>query len=138
MSVVGGPRKDSQFADRWEARMYETLLDRYRRTHPGTHVVLLFGHARGFAENLLAPDGTDDPHGLPNFVVADAGMPAYAPPEQGGFYHYALFHAREDGTVEFAVQPVLASITVVAGSATLAAGQDERLTATGTAPTGDD
>lgn len=130
--------QDSQFADRWEARMYEALVARYQDTHPHTHVVLLFGHARGFAENLLDPLGRDDPHGLPNFVVADAGMPAYAPADQGGFYNYGLFHVLPDGDVQFAVQPTLASLAVTAPAPTLAAGRTAQLSATGTTPTGDD
>ncbi|MFL6072775.1 MAG: phosphodiester glycosidase family protein [Mycobacteriales bacterium] len=132
------PRADSQFADRWEAHMYEKLLARYQETHRGTHVVLLFGHSRGFSENLLDANGVDSPGGLPNFVVADAGSPPYAPTDQGGFYHYALFHVLNDGTVQFAVQPVLASVAVTAPHTTLARGTSEQLTATGTTVTGDD
>lgn len=132
------PRADSQFTDRWEAQMYEALLTRYQNTHPGTHVMLLFGHARGFAENLLDQYGDNVAGGLPNFVVADAGSPAYAPVDQGGFYNYGLFHVLPDGTVQFAVQPVLASIKVTAPQPSLTAGAGERLTATGTSVTGDD
>lgn len=77
------PVKTSQFADSYEAQMYELLAERYQKTHPNIHVVLLFGHARGFAENLLDQYGNDDVHGLPNFVIADVGVPAYAPPDQG-------------------------------------------------------
>jgi len=49
-----------------------------------------------------------------------------------------LFHVLPDGTVEFAVQPVLASIAVTAPRPSLTAGQTEQLAATGTTPTGDD
>jgi exopolysaccharide biosynthesis protein len=132
------PRADSQFTDRWEAQMYEQLLIRYQNTHPGTHVMLLFGHARGFAENLLDQYGNNVAGGLPNFVVADAGSPAYAPVDQGGFYNYGLFHVLPDGTVQFAVQPVLASIAVTAPQPALTAGAGERLTAMGTSVTGND
>ncbi|HEX6498726.1 MAG TPA: phosphodiester glycosidase family protein [Micromonosporaceae bacterium] len=135
------PRADSQFADRWEARMYEALMQRYQRTHPNTHVLLLFGHSRGFSETMIDPSGantTAEAGGLPNFVVADAGSPPYAPTDQGGFYHYALFHALPDGTVEFAVQPVFASVTVAPPAGPLAVGGTVTLTATGTTVTGDD
>ncbi|MGI8867507.1 MAG: phosphodiester glycosidase family protein [Mycobacteriales bacterium] len=131
------PRADSQFTDRWEAQMYEALLARYQRTHPGVHVLLLAGHARGFAEELLDPAGTATSTGLPNFVVADAGSPPYATPDEGGFYHYALFHVGADGTVQFAVQPVLASVAIAA-PAPLALGGTETLTATGTSVSGTD
>jgi hypothetical protein len=124
------PRADSQFSDRYEAQMYEQLVARYQQTHPGVHVLLLFGHSRGFAEAMV--------DGLPNFVVADAGSPPYAPTDQGGFYHYALFHVLQDGTVQFAVQPVLASVTVTAPSSTLAPGDNLALSATGTTVTGND
>ena len=129
---------NSQFADRWEAQMYETLAAAYQASHPQTHVVLLFGHARGVAEQLLTPTGEQSADGLPNFTVADAGVPAYATVDQGGFYNYALFHVLPNGDVQFAIQPVLDSIAVTAPSDSLAAGSTEQLTATGTTPTGDD
>ncbi|MFJ2956464.1 phosphodiester glycosidase family protein [Streptomyces sp. NPDC087270] len=132
------PRADSQFTDRWEARMYEALVQRYQRTHPGVHVLMMFGHARGFAEDLREPDGTDAPGGIPNFVVADLGTPPYATPDQGGFFNYGLFHILPDGTVQFAVQPLLASVAVTAPAPSLARGGKERLTATGTSIAGDD
>ena len=118
--------------------MYEQLFANYQASHPGTHVVLLNGQARGFAEQVLDPLGNSDPRGLPNFDVADSGVPAYAPVNQGGFYNYVLFHVLPDGTVQFAVQPVLDSIAVTAPStATLSPGSTEQLTAVGTTPTGD-
>jgi hypothetical protein len=129
--------RDSQFADRWEARMYEALVARYQATHPWVHVVCLFGHARGFAENLLDPAGRNVADGLPNFVVADVGMPPYAPVDQGGFYNYGLFHVLPNGDVQFVVQPTLASIAVSAPGA-VRVGDSVRLSAVGTTPTGDD
>jgi len=132
------PIANSQFADRYEAQMYEQIAENYQRSHPWQHVILLFGHARGLAEQILDPDGTQDPHGLPNFTVADAGVAAYAPVSQGGFYNYALFHVLPDGTVQFAFQPVLDSIAVSAPQPSLKVGAREQFTATGTTPTGDD
>jgi exopolysaccharide biosynthesis protein len=137
------PIANSQFSDRYEAQMYEQLAEDYQKTHPWRHVILLFGHARGVAEQVLDPDGTPDPNGLPNFTVADAGVPAYATVNQGGFYNYALFHILPDGTIQFAFQPVLDSIAVTAppypqGRASLTRGGKEQLTAAGTTPTGDD
>jgi hypothetical protein len=132
------PIANSQFSDRYEAQMYEQIAEDYQRSHPWQHVILLFGHARGLAEQVLDPDGAPDPNGLPNFTVADAGVAAYAPVDQGGFYNYALFHILPDGTVQFAFQPVLDSIAVTAPQPTLAIGAREQLTATGTTPTGDD
>jgi Bacterial Ig-like domain (group 2) len=70
--------------------------------------------------------------------TADAGVPAYATVDQGGFYNYALFHILPDGTIQFAFQPVLDSIAVTAPQPTLKIGAREQLTATGTTPTGDD
>jgi hypothetical protein len=132
------PVANSQFSDRYEAQMYEQIAEDYQRTHPWQHVMLLFGHARGVAEQILDPDGTPDPNGLPNFTVADAGVAAYAPADQGGFYNYALFHVLPNGTIQFAFQPVLDSIAVTAPQPSLAIGGQEQLTATGTTPTGDD
>lgn len=129
---------NSQFADRWEAQMYETLAATYQASHPQTHVVLLFGHARGVSEQLLSPTGQLSADALPNFVVGDAGVPAYATVDQGGFYNYALFHVLPSGDVQFAIQPVLSSITVTAPADSLVSGSTEQLTAAGTTPTGDD
>ena len=132
------PQQNSQFADRWEAQMFETLVQKYQDTHPRTHVILLFGHARGWTENLLDPTGHNAANGLPNFVVADAGVEAYAPPAEGGFYNYGLFHVLPNGDVQFAAIPTLASITVSSTATTLRVGQTTQLSATGTTPTGDD
>jgi uncharacterized protein YjdB len=132
------PIANSQFSDRYEAQMYEQIAEDYQRSHPQQHVMLLFGHARGVAEQILDPDGTPDPNGLPNFTVADAGVPPYATVDQGGFYNYALFHVLPNGTIQFAFQPVLDTIAVTAPQPTLAIGAREQLTATGTTPTGDD
>jgi exopolysaccharide biosynthesis protein/uncharacterized protein YjdB len=132
------PRADSQFSDRYEAEMYERLVQRYQQTHPGVHVLMLFGHARGWAEDVRLPDGTESPNGIPNFVVADLGAPPYAPEDQGGFYNYGLFNVLPDGTVQFAVQPLLASIALTAPTAQLTRGATERLTAAGTSLTGTD
>jgi hypothetical protein len=52
------PIANSQFSDRYEAQMYEQIAADYQRTHPRQHVMLLFGHARGLAEQILDPDGT--------------------------------------------------------------------------------
>jgi hypothetical protein len=132
------PIANSQFSDRYEAEMYEQLAEDYQRTHPWQHVMLLFGHARGVAEQVLDPNGTPDPNGLPNFTVADAGVPPYATTDQGGFYNYALFHVLPNGDVQFAFQPVLDSIAVTAAQTNLTVGGREQLSATGTSPTGDD
>jgi hypothetical protein len=132
------PVQNSQFADRWEAQMYERLIQRYQQTHPNIHTLLMFGHARGVAEQVLLPDGTQSASGLPNFTIADAGSPAYAPADQGGFYQYGLFHVNPDGTVQFAIQPILNSITVTASAPSLQVGHSMDLAATGTTPTGND
>jgi exopolysaccharide biosynthesis protein len=132
------PIANSQFSDRYEAQMYEQIAENFQRSHPGQHVILLFGHARGVAEQVLDPNGTPDPNGLPNFTVADAGVQAYATADQGGFYNYALFHILPDGTIQFAFQPVLDSIAVTAPQPSLSIGAREQLTATGATPTGDD
>jgi uncharacterized protein YjdB len=63
-------------------------------------------------------------------------MPPYATPDQGGFYNFSLLHFASDGSLQFSVEPVLASITVD-GPATLAVGGSATLTATGTSVSGD-
>lgn len=134
------PVADSQFSDRWEARMYVRLVQRYQQTHPWTHVIMLYGHARGFAEQVLNPQGqpADTAHGgIPQLTVADLGQTAYAPPNQGGFYNVGLIHANPDGGIQFSVEPVLSSIAVTAPSSGLPVGTSEQLSATGTAVGGD-
>jgi exopolysaccharide biosynthesis protein len=131
------PVANSQFTDRYEAQMYEQLIADYQASHRGTHVILLNGQARGFAETVINPLGASDPRGLPSFDVADAGVPPYAPVNQGGFPNYVLFHVLPDGAVQFSVQPVLSSIAVTAPQPSLAAGAHEQLSATGTTPAGD-
>ncbi|HEX4724366.1 MAG TPA: phosphodiester glycosidase family protein [Pseudonocardiaceae bacterium] len=134
------PVADSQFTDRWEARMYVRLIQRYQQTHPGRHVIMLYGHARGFAEQVLDPLGqpTDAAHGgIPQLTVADLGMPAYAPADQGGFCNFALLHVTPSGDVQFTVEPVLSAITIAAPQASLGVGAHEPLAATGTAVGGD-
>jgi hypothetical protein len=131
---------DSQFTDRWEARMYLRLIQRYQQTHPTKHVIMLYGHARGFAEQILDPLGnqTDTAHGgIPQLTIADLGMPAYAPSNQGGFYNFGLIHVSAGGDFQFTVEPALASIAVTAPNSTLSVGGTETLAALGTQTSGD-
>ena len=51
------PAANSQFADRWEAQMYLQLVQNYQLSHSSVHVAMLYGHARGFAEQILNPLG---------------------------------------------------------------------------------
>jgi exopolysaccharide biosynthesis protein len=135
------PAANSQFTDRWEARMYVRLLQRYQQTHPTKHVVMLDGYARGFADEMLDPTGanaTAAQGGLPQLTYADLGVAAYAPANQGGFVNYGLIHVAPNGDIAFTVEPVLASIAVDAPSATLAVGARETVTASGTEVAGDD
>lgn len=134
------PVADSQFSDRWEARMYVRLVQRYQQTHPDTHVVMVYGHARGFAEQILDPEGkaaSPAAGGIPQLTIADLGMPAYAPSDEGGFYHFRLVHTSPSGDVDFSVEPVLASITLTLPSATMKAGTEQAASATGAEVGGD-
>jgi exopolysaccharide biosynthesis protein len=131
---------NSQFTDRWEARMYLRLVQKYQLSHKDRHVIMLYGHARGFAEQILDPKGesvTTAEGGIPQITIADLGMPAYAPADEGGFYHFSLFHVTKDGDFQFSVEPVLESIEVTAPSETLATGASMTLTAAGKAVGGD-
>jgi uncharacterized protein YjdB len=58
--------------------------------------------------------------------------------DQGGFYNYVLFHILPNGNVQFAVMPLLASVSVTAPSTAVTVGQKLQLTAMGTSPNGDD
>jgi exopolysaccharide biosynthesis protein len=134
------PAANSQFADRWEAQMYIELAENYQRTHPWAHVIDLYGHARGFAEQILNDEGeaVGPGQGIPQLTVADLGVTAYAPSDEGGFYNFGLIHVTSNGDVQFTVEPVLSSISVTAPDTTLAAGATETVTATGTNVGGDD
>ncbi len=133
------PVADSQFTDRWEARMYVRLIQRYQQTHPSRHVIMLDGHSRGFAEQILDPTGqpTDPAHGgIPQLTIADLGMLAYAPPNQGGFYNVGLLHVTPSGDIQFTVEPILSSI-MITPQPSLPVGASAQLSATGTAVGGD-
>jgi exopolysaccharide biosynthesis protein len=134
-----GDTSNNEFADRWEAQMYVQLAENYQRSHPWAHVVDLYGGAREVAEQILNPSGqpVGPGQGIPQLTVADLGVPADAPSDQGGFYNFALLHVTAHGDLQFTVEPVLSSISVTAPNATLAAGTSETLTATGTNVGGD-
>ncbi|WUD73988.1 phosphodiester glycosidase family protein [Streptomyces sp. NBC_00510] len=134
------PAANSQFTDRWEARMYLRLVQRYQETHPKQHVIMMYGHARGFAEQILDPEGrsvTTDEGGIPQFTFADLGMPAYAPADQGGIYHFGLVRIGDDGNLQYTVEPALASIEVTGPKDPIARGDRLTLTATGDQIAGD-
>jgi exopolysaccharide biosynthesis protein len=134
------PAANSQFTDRWEAQMYLRLVQKYQQSHREKHVIMLYGHARGFSEQILDPEGhsvTTAEGGIPQLTFADLGMPAYAPADQGGFYHYGLLHIGADGGLQFSVEPALASIAVTAPATTLVPGAHLTLSATGTQVPGD-
>ncbi|MEU3986166.1 phosphodiester glycosidase family protein [Streptomyces sp. NPDC026672] len=134
------PAANSQFTDRWEARMYLRLVQRYQQTHPQRHVVMMYGHARGFAEQILDPEGNSvgtEQGGIPQLTFADLGMPAYAPADRGGFYHFGLVRIGSDGYLQYTVEPAFASITVEAPAAPVVKGAHADLTATGDMVAGD-
>ncbi|MGI5142535.1 phosphodiester glycosidase family protein [Streptomyces sp. CA-106110] len=134
------PAANSQFTDRWEARMYLRLVQRFQQTHPKQHVIMMYGHARGFAEQILNPEGqsvTTEEGGIPQFTFADLGMPAYAPADQGGIYHFGLIRIGDDGDLQYSVEPALASITVKGPKDPIAHGDHVTLTATGDQIAGD-
>jgi hypothetical protein len=120
--------------------MYVRLIQRYQQSHPTKHVIMLYGHARGFAEQIIDPLGqaTDTAHGgIPQLTIADLGMPAYAPSDQGGFYNFGLIHVSTNGNFQFTVEPALASIAVSAPEPSLSVGGTETLAALGTQTSGD-
>ncbi|MFI8185379.1 phosphodiester glycosidase family protein [Actinacidiphila glaucinigra] len=134
------PAANSQFTDRWEARMYLRLVQRYQETHPKQHVIMMYGHARGFAEQILDPEGESvgtEQGGIPQFTFADLGMPAYAPADQGGIYHFGLVRIGDDGHLQYTVEPALASIKVTGPKDPIARGDRVDLTATGDQIAGD-
>lgn len=107
-SPTGDPT--GQFADRWEARMYIRLAQRYRDTHPGTRVLMLAGHARLFAEQVLDPLGRPAPvAGIPQLTLADLGVRPAAPATRGGAPHLGLLHIDALG-VQLDVEPILSVV----------------------------
>ncbi|MCS5720155.1 phosphodiester glycosidase family protein [Herbiconiux sp. CPCC 205763] len=124
------PAKNSQFTDRWEAQQYLQLVQNYQTAHPDRHVIMTYGHARGFAEQILDPQGdaVSGSAGIPQLTFGDLGMPAYTTPDKGGFYHFGLVHIANDGTVQFAVQAVLQSLSIDGAAEPVAAASD-RVTA---------
>jgi hypothetical protein len=49
--------------------------------------------------------------GIPYFVSAGGGAPLYAPPNQGGFYHYLVFTVQSD-RLSCCVVPLFTDITI--------------------------
>jgi exopolysaccharide biosynthesis protein len=144
------PSKTSQFSNRWEAQQFLQIIQDYRLSHPHKHVVVMYGHSRGFADQLTDPQGNpaDARTGIPQFTIADIGTPPYVAADRGGFFHFALFHVNKDGTVQYTVEPMLQSMTIDQGTAgadaaaprtdTLVAGQVKQYTATAVNTSGSD
>ncbi|OYN89808.1 hypothetical protein CGZ91_09865 [Parenemella sanctibonifatiensis] len=111
------PNKSNQFQNRWEARQFLEVIDNYKQANPDKKVVVFYGHSRGFASQFIDPQGNPGTAetGIPQFTIADIGTPPYTAPDQGGFYHFALFHVNTDGTVQYTVEPLLQSIEVDQG-----------------------
>jgi exopolysaccharide biosynthesis protein len=124
------PNKASQFSDRWEAKQFLEVIQKYRQAHPDKHVLVMYGHSRGFTEQMLDPDGNDADAttGIPQLTFGDIGMPAYKAADQGGFYHFGLLHIGDDGKVQFTVEPALKSVTIDQG---VASAQVDTATTTG-------
>jgi exopolysaccharide biosynthesis protein len=129
----------NEFADRWEAQMYVQLAENYQLSHPGTHVVQLYGDAGGVAEQVLDPAGNPvaPGQGIPQLTFADLGVAASEASDEGGFYNFGLLHVTRGGDLQFTIEPVLSSISVSSPAATLRAGSSQTLTATGTCVGGD-
>ncbi|MFD9004767.1 phosphodiester glycosidase family protein [Streptomyces sp. NPDC059582] len=144
------PNKSNQFSNRWEAQQYLQLIQDYRLSHPHQRVVLMYGHSRGFADQLIDPLGNeaDAKLGIPQFTIADIGTRPYVAADKGGLFHFALFHVNQDGTVQYSVQAMLKSMTIDQGTAgsdaaaprtdTLVAGQAKQYTATAVNANGND
>ncbi|MCC2594435.1 Ig-like domain-containing protein [Tessaracoccus sp. OS52] len=93
----------------------------------------LQGHSRGFANLVLDPQGNpaDSVTGIPQLTIADVGTPPYYAADQGGFFHFGLLHVNPDGTVQFAVEPLLKSVAIDQGADdALAVGETKQYTAT--------
>ncbi|MEV7323605.1 phosphodiester glycosidase family protein [Streptomyces sp. NPDC093970] len=144
------PNKSNQFSSRWEAQQYLQLIQDYRLSHPNQRVVLMYGHSRGFADQLIDPLGNeaDAKLGIPQFTIADIGTRPYVAADKGGLFHFALFHVNQDGTVQYSVQAMLKSMTIDQGTAgsdadaprtgTMAAGEAKQFTATAVNANGND
>lgn len=136
------PSKTNQFTSRWEAEQFLQIIQNYRDAHEDKRVIVMYGHSRGFANQLTDPQGrpADAETGIPQFTIADIGTQPYVAADQGGFYHFALFHVNADGTVQYTVEPMLQSMTIDQGEAgedpaaprtdTIASGETRQYTAT--------
>jgi exopolysaccharide biosynthesis protein/uncharacterized protein YjdB len=136
------PSRTNQFSSRWEAQQFLQIIQNYRLAHPDKRVIVMYGHSRGFANQLTDPQGNraDATTGIPQFTIADIGTQPYVAADQGGFFHFALFHVNEDGTVQYSVEPMLQSVIIDQGTAgadaaaprtdTLVAGQEKQYSAT--------
>ncbi|MCC2591818.1 phosphodiester glycosidase family protein [Tessaracoccus sp. OS52] len=125
------PSKTSQASNRWEAEQFLEIIQNYREANPDKRVVVLHGHSRGFANLVLDPQGKPTDAGIPQLTIADVGTPPYYAADQGGFFHFGLLHVNPDGTVQFAVEPLLKSVAIDQGADdALAVGETKQYTAT--------
>ena len=142
------PGGSDQFTDRWEAREFLRLIQRYQVSHPSRHVIIVHGHADGFTERIIDPAGHPaglgtggtgtggGAGGVPELTFAGLDPAGDTPSGPGGrgsrgdFPQVGLLHVTSAGTVQFTVEPVLASLAVAA-PATVRAGATVQLTAAG-------
>ncbi|TFV32474.1 Ig-like domain-containing protein [Streptomyces sp. T1317-0309] len=106
------PAANSQFTDRWEARMYLRLVQRYQETHPKQHVIMMYGHARGFASRS-STRGPERQHGGRRHPAVHLRGPRHAGVRAGrpGWHlHFGLVRIGDDGDLQYTVEPALATI----------------------------
>ncbi len=85
----------------YEAHLLQTILQAHRER--GKRIVVLSGHTHMFSEQVV--------DGIPYFVSAGGGAALYAPPNQGGFYHFLAFTVQSD-QLSCRVVPLFTDITI--------------------------
>lgn len=85
----------------YEAKLLQRVLQTHREH--GKRIVILSGHTHMFSEQVV--------DGIPYFVSAGGGAELYAPPNQGGFYHFLVFTVQGD-KISCCVAPLFTDITI--------------------------
>jgi len=85
----------------YEAKLLQRILQSHRER--GKRIVVLSGHTHMFSEQVV--------DGIPYFVSAGGGAALYAPPNQGGFYHFLAFTVQSD-QISCCVVPLFTDITI--------------------------
>ena len=131
--------ENHQFTNGYDAQQFVDLVDEFQATHTATHVVMLNGAVTGYEETYMISNLNGLSGSVLDFLVSDLASTNDMQPLCGGFYSYVIFHVSPNGTLQFAVEPVLSSISItntISTKVKLYENQTMSFTAEGFSPSG--